>query len=443
MDEIKCIYCGKGKSDGVLINESDIIPESLTKAKIKYKNVCSKDHNSDFSDKFETKVAEELSFLRNHLNIIGKGTGNEFPKYEVSLKIDGITYKRKKVINDANLIGNNKIRSEDGSTLIGPLNEIKKIKNSEKCLKKIIDLNNTEILKSVKLNLGIFISEEIYRLVSKIAYEWFCKVNDINGKNDIFDDIINFIVSGYTPIGYDIVSPISDKNVYNLMKKWGKLGSHYLYSYISSDNEINVIVSFFGLALYKVILCTNIKDISFKESTFSEEFMLIGKKKFISSKDLINLDSFNFDGDINYKIFMLSFMAAIDNMKKEFVLDEFINILINNYQKLLSSSIIEIKDLKRFVKDYNLSENININLNNSDKKFWFLLYLVFYIGKNDIYDLTIESINNLVRNLFLNSKWECELKITEELVLKLKNEILKADNYKNFIEKGSNIILKN
>ena len=99
-------------------------------------------------------------------------------------------------------------------------------------------------------------------------------------------------------------------------------------------------------------------------------------------------------------------MAAIDNMKKEFVLDEFINILINNYQKLLSSSIIEIKDLKRFVKDYNLSENININLNNSDKKFWFLLYLVFYIGKNDIYDLTIESINNLVRNLFLNSKWE-------------------------------------
>ena len=72
MGEVKCIYCGRGTSDGVEISESDIIPDALTNAKIRCKNVCKTEHNNKFSDMFESKVINELSFIRNYLNIRGK-----------------------------------------------------------------------------------------------------------------------------------------------------------------------------------------------------------------------------------------------------------------------------------------------------------------------------------------------------------------------------------
>lgn len=53
----KCIYCGKANGDLdsngkiIKINESDIIPFALTRAKLKCKNVCSIEHNSGVSIK--------------------------------------------------------------------------------------------------------------------------------------------------------------------------------------------------------------------------------------------------------------------------------------------------------------------------------------------------------------------------------------------------------
>lgn len=457
MNEIKCIYCGKGESEGVKINESDIIPDSLTNAKIKYKNVCSIEHNNKFSDKFEYKVIKELSFLRNHLNIIGKSKGNKFPEYDVLLKIDGEIYKRK-VRNDANLIGNKKIRNEDGSILLGPLDEIKKMKNSDEKLIKTLDLNNEEIIKGVELNTQIFMSQEIYRLVSKIAYEWFCKVNCINGKKDIFNDVINFIVSGVSPTHNDIVYPISDKSIYELLKMNCNIGSHYLYAYISNNNEINVIVSIFGIAMYNVKLC---KNTNFKETLFSEEFMLTGKKKFISSHDLKNLYSDILNPPLVYsyygmpiyifteiknsvsiadKISLLSFSNGLNNINNEFKISDFSKIIIDNYKELVCSSVLDLKKLKRFVKDYNLTKSIDININNSDTEFWFLLYIVFDIGKNSYTNLNLDTITDICKKIFHN-EFKYNIVINSDIVDKLKSEIL-STNYNQIIINGANIISK-
>lgn len=59
----KCIYCGKDND----LSESDIILDALTNARILNKNVCRVEHNNKFSDMFESKVIEALSFITNEL----------------------------------------------------------------------------------------------------------------------------------------------------------------------------------------------------------------------------------------------------------------------------------------------------------------------------------------------------------------------------------------
>ena len=54
---MKCIYCNN--EDTTL---SDIVPESLTNAKIARKNVCRITHNNNFGSEFEYDVISKLSF---------------------------------------------------------------------------------------------------------------------------------------------------------------------------------------------------------------------------------------------------------------------------------------------------------------------------------------------------------------------------------------------
>lgn len=61
----KCIYCGIDHD----LSESDIIPDALTNARILNRNVCKIEHNNKFSDMFESKVIDALSFITNELDI--------------------------------------------------------------------------------------------------------------------------------------------------------------------------------------------------------------------------------------------------------------------------------------------------------------------------------------------------------------------------------------
>lgn len=64
--EHKCIYCGKEDD----LSESDIIPDALTNSGIYNQNVYRTEYNNNkFSDMFESKVIDALSFITNKLNI--------------------------------------------------------------------------------------------------------------------------------------------------------------------------------------------------------------------------------------------------------------------------------------------------------------------------------------------------------------------------------------
>ncbi|EIS9216727.1 TPA: hypothetical protein KOZ01_001359 [Clostridioides difficile] len=456
MEEIRCIYCNRSEKEGIKLNESDIIPDSLTNAKIKNNNVCEKDHNNDFSDLFESKIVNNLAFIRNHLNI--KNKSKEYPLYCAKVKIREDVYKVK-TSSENELVGNKIIRTEGTNIVLGPIDKVKKIKGSEGKIKEI-DLNKEIIEKKLEFDLDTYVCLEMYRMVSKIAYEWFCKIKKINEKKEDFLDIIDYITTGKSS-KKNIVRIVKNKEIYNFLSKECEYGSHFLISYIDENNNVCVLIYLFRIVLYEVKLCKN--NVNGLDNYFCEEFLISKDKKFINGKILENVsdvfEAFN-DEEIvkngNINVLVLSKGKNLENfLKFNFMTDlaihlknityfdncnlktdsYLIGLIKENLAQLLSFYIIDKKSLKRFVKEHDLKNDVNINIENTSVKLWHFLFILIKIGqyqnKNCIFTLesVIEEINNIIENI------EKPLEKVEKIKSKLD-----MNNYKKYLKLGATYI---
>lgn len=455
MKEIKCIYCGKGIDDGIDLSESDIIPDSLTNSKIKNKNVCKLEHNNKFSDKFESKIINELSYIRNHFNI--KGKNNNYPSYKTEYEINGINYEFK-VKSDLDVLGRKNIVSKEKGSILGPIEKIEKIKESKGFGDiDILDLNNLEINKKIKLDLNIFFCEEMYRLVSKIAYEWFCKVREINDRKDEFENIIKYIVDGTIVNNKNIVEIITDNGIYNDIDFHCEHGSHCLVSYVSENGDLCVVAYLFGILMYKITLCQNYTSDTKNTNFFYQEFKMSGSNKFISGNMEDPFEAYiknisegiNIGGGINLviedsekfqdSVMMNIIQAHLQNLDSKVLnLNDAVNIVIKNLGKLYNYVNIDEKYLKRFVNEYNLEHDIKINKKNEESRLWIPLFIVFSVGINNSYDISLNDINKIIKSEL--SVLSNNIEIDSKGIEKIKNKILSTEKYKEHIKNGAKII---
>ena len=91
----------------------------------------------------------------------------------------------------------------------------------------------------------------MYRMLSKIAFEWYCSKNSIAGYYSEFNDIIKFITTGE---GTNPVSIIQEEKIYEMLDQQVNLGSHTLFAVEKEHGEIDVIISLFGLLLIHAFL---------------------------------------------------------------------------------------------------------------------------------------------------------------------------------------------
>lgn len=185
--ENRCIYCGVSAD----LSKSDIIPDALTNRKIINKNVCRIKHNNNFSDLFESKIIKELAVITNELDIkSSKSKSGAYHLYDVKIIIDGEGYVTR-LRTDNNILGSNvMLKSEDGKKNISTIEKLDKIANGKPV--ENLDLNKIIITKEVEFNPQAFASQEMFRLIAKIAFEWYCLKNKITDKIDDFEEIINF-----------------------------------------------------------------------------------------------------------------------------------------------------------------------------------------------------------------------------------------------------------
>lgn len=455
--ERKCIYCNTAED----LSKSDIIPDALTNSKILNKNVCRVEHNNEFSDLFESEVIAGLAFITNELDI-KSSKSKSYPIYNAIFKIDEVEYDVKKLSSDAHLLKNGSVlQSVDKRFKLGPLDTINKIAKERSEVIEI-DMNNQEIQKSVIIKPNVFFSEAICRLVSKIAYEWYCAKNKIIGKHSNFNNIVSYITTGQ---GQNPASILTSPSVYDTLNELCSHGSHSLFTYVQ-ENSINVVVNLFGVAIYNVKLSDSIFDQNLKNCMY-QELLTDGSKVEVfheSLQALINeigktMDNFfqsiqggnnNFiptpqtkDMHLDIKFRLCQLIDTIPYAEKGEILkpnEQAVNLIIKNINNLLHASLIHKNSLKRFVKENLKFDDTNFKLNpdSTDKKNTFLFYVVYLIGKSSNKRLDLEIVNSIIKSgigTTLN-----EIVLTEDSCKSFRRVILEDENYQEILLKGSEII---
>ena len=447
----QCIYCGITND----LSKSDIIPDALTNAKIINPNVCRVEHNNKFSDLFEYEVIEKLSLITNELNIKSSKSKN-YASYLTQINVDGIDYKTN-ITSETDLFRNKKIRSSDGKFLMGPIEEIQKIKNRNDKSIIQIDVNQIEIEKKVNIDLSVFFNESMYRLMAKIAFEWYCLQNDVSGKVEAFEQIIQFITNG---IGEEIVTIVGNEELYRTITMTTDFASHTLLSYVAKDNSVNIIASLFGIAIYNIRICDYVIDECRNNVLFQE--LTIDAKRVQFKCDTIENFSHNLYNKFievelknGFKVMIPKDMTDLSIKQQVFYATNYplfqdnlhhenkpnkkiINLLIKFLENTLQSSAVTIRGLKRFVKEHfnSFDEKIKLNPKGNNKKAVFMFYLLFIVGQSNGAIKGLRDLNTVLKDKFSGET----ISISDEVSYKLNDEIFSTADYSDIILKGAKTI---
>lgn len=449
MKERACIYCGTTED----LSVSDIIPDALTNAKIRNPNVCRIAHNNKFSDMFEDEIIKEMALITNELDIKSR-KGKNYATYPARITIDGTEYTTN-ISSDTELFSGKKIIStESGKTKLGPLEQIKKFKEATDENVAIVDVNQIEIEKHVTLNLDIFFSIAMHRLMAKIAYEWYCLHNKITDKLDVFDSIIDFITTGN---GFDPVELVSNEAVYAWFEQQSDIGSHTILSYIGHDDSVNIIVSFFGIAVYNIRLLPH-PIAQCKYNAVYQRITIDAKReqfRFYSMADLIenfqtalhevwglggikditprNMDDTSLQDQIMYALYYGIFQN--DLMCVTQPTPQVLHLLEYQIGNVFQISALTVRGLKRFVKEHKeyLDTGLGLNPNGSNKKSIFLFYILFIVGQSEGTWHGIKNVNDFILKKFGTDT----ISISDELRNQLLLEMLETEGYFEIIKSGA------
>ncbi len=308
----------------------------------------------------------------------------------------------------------------------------------------------------------------MYRMLSKIAFEWYCAKNNVTDYYQEFDNIITFITTGE---GENPVSIIQKSELYEAFNHQMALGSHTLVAFETDNGEINVIISLFGLLIYRVIVTKNKPEIC-KQNFLFVELRTDSSRREITHKSVNDaIQCFNdfLSSDKNYEFtmqfgiklvipkslkqtiavklyaFLFDMIKYLANRNDDVqVTNENLNrIFCHQLNNITQASILHKKSIKRFVND-NFSDGhmpIQINPHTSNKKSAMLFYVVYLIGMSGVTELDDDVFQRIVREGLPYTNGE-ELIISDEIEKQFKEQILNNKNYSEILEKGADIVKK-
>lgn len=454
-----CIYCGAEED----LSESDIIPDALTNARITNKNVCRYEHNNKFSDLFESKVIGALAFISNKLDV-KSGKSKNFASYKATVDIGGIGYDVS-MTSGKELFNGRVLKSVDKKHLMSSVENVTKIAKDPNKV-ELIDVNNIVIEEKVKIDLEIFFDETIFRLMAKIAFEWYCAKNKVSGYHEEFNSIISFITTGK---GTNPVAIIQNEELYNYIGSQHNLGSHLLFGYQNEDKQIVVVISLFGVAMYKVTLSDHTPDFCVNNFLYQELCTDSSRKEVVHStiesaqdtfllslSDMRNTTSVPLgngleaiikmdpqDVDLLLYTNLFNIVKCFNGIKDETTIpnETIVAILLKNIRSITEASLLHKKSIKRFVREHFEEGHVKIIINpkSSNKKDIFMYFILMHIGKSGVQKLDDATLQNITKKAF-GIKNNTEIIVSEQMENHLKTEILKTPEYAMLLECGAEVV---
>lgn len=243
---MRCIYCN-AEND---LTSSDIISYAITGAKVTRSFVCHR-HNAYTNDNYEKKFIADLNEYRNAL---GLSTRDGKPiQYSADIIVSGVRI-HDVILSDRVSLYNPKgvVNGTDGSgqkVLLAPKEKFNKMK---KGAFSPLDMSDVSVCHTISYS--DFSSEEAKHSVAKIAYEWFCFINNINEYNaERYQNIVNYITG--VDDGFNPVSVVVDRMYYSSIDKMQDIGTNSLFEYIDEDGYKYVIFDLWKTLAYRIKIC--------------------------------------------------------------------------------------------------------------------------------------------------------------------------------------------
>lgn len=252
---MKCIYCNSEEN----LTLSDIITYAITGAKLTKRFVCN-EHNAFTNDEYEKKFVADLDYFRNRLGLCTRD--GKAIQYIADIFVDGIVMHDVKISNRESLYEpKDVVRGFDdkrNKILMGPMKRIAKISKGKADAVDVSDLT-----VHTKISSDVFLGFYAVHSIAKIAYEWYCYINNITDFREEYSGIVNYILKKDDDEYVDI---IVDKNYLSAIDQISEIGTNTLFQYDDKDGYRYVVFDLWKIIAYRVRVCKSTEVISDKDN---------------------------------------------------------------------------------------------------------------------------------------------------------------------------------
>lgn len=330
---MKCIYC----NSEVELTSSDIITYAITGAKLTKSFVC-RTHNAFTNDSYEKKFVSNLDFLRNQLGLTTRD--GKTIQYKADISIDGTEIRNVKLSNRESLyVPKNVVVGTDTDgkkILMAPMEKLEKIR-----MGKAVAVNMSDVVVHKTVGSDDFIGFHAIHSMAKMAYEWYCYINNIEEYKVEYQEIVDYILGKDKK---EIVDVIIDGNYYWAMDQLSEIGTNSFFQYDDIDGYRYVVIDFWKTIAYRIRICKSPNDCLKKVRTL-----------------LIRLYLYRIDGSKTQQVFVVlpqetNKQAYFETIQPQNITADIWGGFVSRIGKIMSTMVLSIHILKREVK--NLSNKL-------------------------------------------------------------------------------------
>ena len=319
---MKCVYC----NSEVELTSSDIITYAITGAKLTKSFVC-KTHNAFTNDNYEKKFVADLDFFRNQL---GLTTRDGKPiQYKADLSIAGTEIHNVKLSDRESLYAPKDVVAgtdiEGNKILMAPMERLEKISKG-----KVASVNISDVIVHKTVGSNDFIGYHAIHSMAKMAYEWYCYINNIEEYKEEYQEIVDIIING---------------NYYWAIDHLSEIGTNSFFQYDDLDGYRYVVIDFWKTIAYRIRICKSPNDCLKKVRTLP-----------------VILYLYHIDGSKTQQVFGVVLLeenkqAYFETIRPQNITADIWRIFASRIGKIMSTMVLSIHILKREVK--NLSTKLD------------------------------------------------------------------------------------
>lgn len=285
---MKCIYCNSEEE----LTSSDIITYAITGAKLTKSFVC-KTHNAYTNDSYEKKFVSDLDFFRNQLGLLTRD-GKQI-QFTADLNVDGVDMYGVRLSNRRALYSPKGVvvgRDIDGKkVLMAPAEKLKHIKKE---LVNPVDIRNVTMHKTISSD--SFIGYYAIHSIAKMAYEWHCFRNNVEGYDEKYEEIVDYILGKNDS---NVVDIITDGYYYYIIDQLSEVGTNSFFEYDDKNGYRYVVFGLWNTIAYRIKICKSPKDAVIIRQSVAMSFDVF-LYHIDGSKQKTAFGVFPYNGEINH-----------------------------------------------------------------------------------------------------------------------------------------------